>query len=215
MLMVEDHTLVRKGLCALLQDDPAIIVAGEAENGRDALEKAELIRPHVVVMDISMPGMNGLEATLQLKKRFPEINVLILSMYSNEEYIFQTLRAGATGYILKKSVPQDLVTAIRTVSKGKPFLSPEISQSVIGNYIGKAEKSSPHDDPYVQLTPREREVLQLLAEGMTNRIIAKHLHISVKTVETHRANLLEKLNIESTVALIKYAIRKGLIILEE
>ena len=213
VLLAEDHTLVRKGLRSLIDGEAGIIVIGEAEDGRDALEKAEKLHPHVVVMDIAMPGLNGIEATNQLKRKFPEINVLILSMYASEEYIFQTLRAGASGYLLKKSVPQDLVAAIQATAKGELYLSPAISP-ISDDYIRKAITMRHNDDPYRQLTQREREVLQLLAEGMPNRTIANHLYISVKTVETHRANIMIKLNMKSTVELIRYTIRKGLISLE-
>ncbi len=211
VLLAEDHTIVRKGIRSLIDGETGIIVVGEAEDGREAIEKVEKLQPHVVVMDIAMPGLNGIEATHQLKRRFPEINVLILSMYASEEYIFQTLRAGASGYLLKKSVPKDLIAAIKATSKGEPFLSPTISQTIVNDYIRKAETAKQHDDPYQQLTQREREVLQLLAEGVPNRIIAKHLFVSVKTIETHRAHIMTKLNINNTADLTRYAIRKGLI----
>lgn len=214
VLLADDHTIVRKGLRSLLEDDKDIEVVDEAEDGREALEKAERLQPDVVVMDIAMPGLNGVEATRQIKKHFPEIKVLILSMHANEEYIFQTLRAGASAYLVKKAAPRDLISAIQAAKRGESFLSPSISRTVIEEYIRKAEKTTEDEDPFEKLTDREREVLQLIAEGLSNRTIAKRLYISTKTVETHRAHLMEKLNTHSTADLTKYAIRKGLISLE-
>ena len=214
VLLADDHTIVRKGLHALLEAENDIEVVGEAEDGREALKKAERLQPDVVVMDIAMPGLNGLEATRQIKKHFPTIKVLILSMHTNEEYIFQTLRSGASGYLVKKAAPIDLVLAIQAVKRGESFLSPSISKTVIEEYIRNAEKSVKEGDPFEILTNREREILQLIAEGFSNREIAERLYISVKTVETHRAHIMEKLAIHSAAALTKYAIRKGLISLE-
>lgn len=214
VLLADDHTILRKGLCSLLADDKDIEVVAEAENGREALDKVKKLKPDVVVMDIAMPGLNGLEATRQIKKYFPEIKVLILSMHANEEYIFQTLRAGASGYLIKKAAPMDLTLAIQAAIRGESFLSPAISRTVIKEYIRKAEKTAVEDEPFEMLTDREREVLQLIAEGHSNREIADRLYISTKTVETHRAHLMEKLNIHSAADLTKYAIRKGLTSLE-
>ncbi len=214
VLLAEDHTIVRKGIRSLLDDDKDIEVVDEAEDGREAIEKAEKLQPDVVVMDITMPGLNGLEATRQIKKHFPEIKVLILSMHANEEYIFQTLRAGASGYLIKKAAPRDLILAIQAAKRGESFLSPSISRTVIEEYIKKAEKTNEEEGPFERLTDREREVLQLIAEGYSNREIADKLYISTKTVETHRSHLMEKLNINNVADLTKYAIRKGLISLE-
>jgi two-component system response regulator NreC len=209
VLLAEDHTIVRKGLRALLDDEAGIEVVGEAEDGREAVEKAGQLLPDVVLMDIAMPGLNGLEATGQVKERFPEVKVVILTMHANEEYIFQILRAGASGYVVKQAAPTELISAIRAAYRGESFLSPSISKRVIKEYIQQAEAIE--EDSYDQLTNREREVLQLIAEGHSNREMAELLHISIKTVETHRANLMDKLDIHSTAELARYAIRKGVI----
>ena len=214
VLLADDHTILRKGLRSLLETEKGIEVLDEAEDGREAVSKVEALHPDVVVMDIAMPGLNGLEATRQIKKLYPEIQVLILSMHTNEEYIFQTLRAGASGYLVKKAAPRDLVLAIHAAMRGESFLSPSISKTIIDEYIRKAEKTGEEDDPFEKLTGREREILQLLAEGISNREISKKIHISVKTVETHRAHIIEKLNLHNATDLTKYAIRKGLIRLE-
>lgn len=210
VLLAEDHTIVRKGLRSLLDSEVGIEVIGEAADGREAVEKAGQLLPDVILMDIAMPGLNGLEATRQIKKRFPEVKVLILTMHANEEYVFQILRAGASGYVVKQAAPSELVSAIQAVYRGESFLSPLISKTVIEAYIQQAEAMA-GEDSYDQLTPREREVLQLVAEGHSNREIAGLLHISVKTVETHRAHLMDKLDIHNTAELTQYAMRKGVI----
>ena len=212
VLLADDHTIVRKGLRALIDADNDIEVVDEAEDGKEAFEKAEKLQPDVVVMDIAMPGLNGIEATRQIKKHLPGTRVLILSMHTSEEYIFQALRAGASGYLIKKAAPRDLVLAIQAAQRGETFLSPAISRTVVEEYIRKAEKTE--EDPLEKLTDREREVLQLIAEGLSNRETAERLHISIKTVETHRTHLMEKLNVQRVADLTRYAIRKGLISLE-
>ena len=210
VLLAEDHTIVRKGLRSLLDSEAGIEVIGEAEDGREAIEKVGQLHPDVVLMDITMPGLNGLEATRQIKKRFPEVKVVILTMHATEEYVFQILRAGASGYVVKQAAPTELLSAIHAACRGESFLSPAISRTVIEEYIRQAEAMA-GEDSYDQLTPREREVLQLIAEGHSNREVAELLHISVKTVETHRAHLMNKLDIHSTAELTQYAIRKGVI----
>lgn len=212
VLLAEDHTIVRKGLRSLLDKELSIEVVGEAEDGRDALKRAEELNPDVVVMDISMPGLNGLEATRQLKKRFPQMKIIILTVYSNEEYIFQTLQAGASGYLIKSAAPTDLISAINAALRGESYLSPSISRAVINEYIRKTKEMSEGKELFEVLTQREREVLQLIAEGHTTREIAGILYISIKTVETHRAQMKRKLNIRNNAELIQYAIHKGLII---
>ena len=214
VLLVEDHTIVRKGLRSLLDGEAGIEVIGEAEDGREAVEKVQQLLPDVVLMDIAMPGLNGLEATRQIKKRFPEVQVLILTMHANEEYIFQILRAGASGYVVKQVAPTELISAIRAAYRGESFLSPSISKKVIQEYIRQAEAMG-EENSYDRLTDREREVLQLIAEGHSNREIAELLHISAKTVQTHRAHLMDKLDIHSTAELTQYAIRKGVISVDE
>ena len=211
VLLADDHTIVRKGLCSLLEDEEGIEIIGEAEDGREAINLAEKLHPDIIVMDIAMPGLNGLEATRQLKKLYPEIKILILSMYANEEYVFQTLKAGAEGYLVKRVAPLELISAIKAVHQGNSFLSPTISRTVIDEYIRRADEISEQVDASKNLTARETEVLQLLAEGRKTREIAELLYISIKTVETHRAHIMDKLGIHSTAELTHYAISKGII----
>lgn len=213
VLLAEDHTIVRKGLRALLEGVASIEVVGEAADGREALAQVEQSPADVVLMDLTMPGLSGLEATRQIKERFPQVRVLVLTMHADEEYIFQVLRAGASGYLVKQAAPEELVAAIHAVYQGASFLSPTISKRVIDEYVRRAEEGVV-TDPYDKLTPREREVLQLIAEGHSNREIAEQLTISIKTVESHRAHLMEKLDLHNTAELTRYAIRKGLIGLE-
>jgi len=209
VLLAEDHTIVRKGLRSLLDSEVGMEVIGEAEDGREAIQMTQQLRPDVVLMDISMPGLNGLEATRQIKERFPEVKVLVLTRHADEEYVFQILRAGASGYVVKKAAPAELILAIQAVCRGDSFLSPSISRPVIEEYIRKAEAMV--ENSYDRLTDREREVLQLIAEGHSNREIAGLLHVSVKTVENHKASLMDKLHIYGTAELTRYAIRKGVI----
>lgn len=210
VLLAEDHTIVRKGLRSLLDGETGIEVIGEAGDGREAIEKVRQLRPDVVLMDITMPGLNGLEATRQIKKRFPEVKVVILTVHTTEEYILQILRAGASGYVVKQAAPTELLSAIQAAYRGDSFLSPSISAKVIEEYIRQAEAMAERNS-YNRLTDREREVLQLIAEGHSNREIAELLHISVKTVETHRTHLMDKLDLHNTAELTQYAIRKGVI----
>jgi len=213
VLLAEDHTLVRKGLRALLDEAREIQVIGEASDGRDAVAKEEDKEPDVILMDISMPLLNGLEATRQIMGRNPDARIIILTVHSNEEYILQALRAGATGYLLKEAAPTDLIRAIKVVHLGDAFLSPSISRSLIKDYVEKTELLTT-ETRYDRLSNREREVLQLVAEGYQIRDIAAHLSISEKTVRTHRANLVKKLDIHSTAELTLYALRHGLISLD-
>ena len=215
VLVADDHTIVRKGLCALLDGDKEIEVVGEAENGREAIKKVEQVQPDIILMDITMPGLNGLETTRQLKKRHPKIKILILTMHDNEEYIFETLRAGASGYLVKRTAPDELISAIHAINRGGSFLSPSISKRVIEGYIRVGQSEQEEDEAFIKLTDREREVLQLIAEGRVNREIAELLHISIKTVETHRSHIMKKLNIRNIAELTRYAIRKGLISLTD
>lgn len=214
VLLVEDHIVVRQGIKALLSDEPDMEIVGEADNGREALPLVDRLKPDVVLMDISMPGLNGIEAARQVHQRHPEVKIVILSMHANEEYVFQVLRAGASGYVLKQSDSSEVLTAIRAALAGGSFLSPPISRTVIDDYVSRAELRGQGDDLDL-LTSREREVLQLLAEGQPNRDIAQQLNISIKTVETHRGNMMNKLGVSSKTELIKYALRKGWATLEE
>ncbi len=209
VLLAEDHTIVREGLRSLLENEAGIEVIGEAEDGREAVQKTQELLPDVVLMDLSMPGLSGLEATRQIKQRFPEVKVLVLTRHANEEYVFQILRAGASGYVVKKAAPTELVLAIQAVYRGDSFLSPSISRQVVAEYMRQAEAMA--ENSYDRLTDREREVLQLIAEGHSNREIAELLHISMKTVENHRASLMGKLNVRGTAELTRYAIRKRVI----
>jgi two-component system response regulator NreC len=210
VLLAEDHTIVRKGLRSILDAEDSIEVVGEAEDGRAAVEAVEHLRPDVVLMDISMPGLNGLEATRQIKHRAPHIRVLVLTMHTNEKYILQILQAGASGYLVKQAAVEELISAIQAVHRGDAFLSPSISKKVVQRYVLQGQAMA-EEDSYELLTPREREVLQLIAEGHTNRDISEILHISIKTVEVHRANLMKKLDLHSAAELTRYAIGKGII----
>jgi DNA-binding NarL/FixJ family response regulator len=213
VLLVEDHTIVRKGLRALLEGESDIEVVGEAEDGRQALDQVQQLLPDVVLMDLGMPGLNGLEATRQIKRQFPKIRVVVLTMHTDEESVFQVLQVGASGYLIKQARTEEVLAAIRAVYRGESFLSPSISTKVIEEYLRRAGKEEPVD-PYERLTNREREVLQLIAEGHSTQDIANLLYISAKTVETHRARLMEKLDIHTIAELTQYAIRKGVIKLE-
>ncbi len=209
VLIAEDHTIVRQGLCALLRSEPDIEVVGEASDGSEAVEMAERLNPDIILMDIGMRTLNGLDATRKIKKTLPHIRILVLTMYDNEEWIFQILKAGATGYLIKDSAMTDLISAIRAVYRGDSYLSPSISRKVIDDYIRRAEggeKTSAAD----LLSGREREILQLIAEGNSIPKVASLLCISKKTVEAHKNHIMEKLGIHDKVGLIKYAIRKGL-----
>jgi len=210
VLLAEDHTIVRKGLRSLLDAEAGIEVVGEAGDGREAVRKVQQLSPDIVVMDIAMPGLNGLEGTRQIRKRFPEVKVVILTMHTDEEYILQILASGASGYVVKQAAPRELVSAIQSVHRGGSFFSPSISKKIVEGYIRQAE-ATVEANSYQKLTEREREVLQLIAEGHSTREIGQLLHISGKTVETHRAHLTDKLDIHSVAELTQYAIRKGVI----
>jgi DNA-binding NarL/FixJ family response regulator len=209
ILLADDHTILRDGLCSFLEKESDMQVVGEAQDGRAAVTLACQLKPDVVVMDISMPLMNGLEATRQIKRQCPDARVLILTQYDNEEYIRQALEAGAMGYILKDAAAGELIHAIRSVQRGESVLSPAITRLVIEDYLrwGGTRPNEKVDG----LSAREREVLQLIAEGYTNKQIAEILTIAVKTVQAHRLNLMQKLNLHDRGELIKYAIQKKII----
>ncbi len=207
ILLVDDHAIMRDGIKALLSIYDDIEVVGEASEGREAVEMARELNPDVVVMDISMPGMDGLEVTRRLTKRNPGMKVIILTQHDNREYILSAIKVGAAGYIPKKALGSDLISAIRAVHSGDSFLYPSAAKTLIDDYRKQAEQP----DIYESLTEREREILKLIAEGLTSREIANALYISQKTVQGHRTKIMEKLDLHNRTELIKYAIRKGLV----
>ena len=207
ILLVDDHTIMRDGIKALLSTNEDMEVVGEAADGRKAVEMVQELSPDVVVMDISMPGMDGLEVTRRLTKRHPNVKVIMLTQHDNKEYILSTIKAGAAGYIPKKALGSDLVSAIRAVLQGDSFLYPSAAKALIEDYRKQAEQP----DIYDSLTDREREILKLIAEGLTSRQIAEDLYISQKTVQGHRTKVMEKLDMHNRTELIKYAMRKGLV----
>jgi len=207
VLLVDDHAIMRDGIKALLSIHDDIEIVGEASEGKEAIELAQELAPDVAIMDIGMPGMDGLEATRRLTKRNPRIKVLVLTQHDNKEYIFSTIKAGAAGYVPKKALGLELVSAIRAVCRGDSFLYPSAAKILIEDYRQQAEKG----DPYDSLTGREREILKLIAEGHTSREIADALFISLKTVQGHRTKIMEKLDLHNRTELIKYAMRKGLV----
>ena len=209
ILLADDHTILRDGIRALLEDEPDMTVVGEAEDGRTAVKLACQLIPDVVLMDIAMPLLNGLEATRQIKHDCPQVKVLILTMHENEEYIRQVLASGAMGYILKDAAARELLDAIHAVQKGEAVLSPAITRLVIENYLRWGDLQKENDTN--GLSPREREVLQLIAEGYSNKQIAEILCISIKTVQAHRMNLMSKLDLHDRADLIKYAIQRKII----
>lgn len=218
VLLADDHDLVRAGFRALMQSFSGVEVVAEADDGREALRLIEIHRPHIAVMDIMMPGLNGLEATARIVKEFPKTRVIILSMNAAEEYVLKAMRVGAAGYILKDGNPAELEQAIRAVARGETFLSSKISQHLVSGYVhGRGRPNGDMAGRAVgfeatdKLTLRQREILQLIAEGNTTKEIAKKLTISVKTVETHRMQLMERLDIHDIAGLVRFALRSGLI----
>ncbi len=210
VLIADDHTIVRQGLRALLEAQPGIAVVGEAEDGAQAVRLSRELRPTVVVMDITMPVMDGLAATGAIKHEVPEVQVLILTMHESDDYFFRVLQAGASGYVLKRAAANDLLTAIRAVARGEVFLYPSVAKKLVSDYLSRA-KAGEALDAHERLTPREREVLTLIAEGLSNREIAQRLVLGLSTVQTHYSHILEKLGLQNRAELIKYAIRHGLI----
>jgi two-component system, NarL family, response regulator NreC len=210
ILLAEDHGIVRKGLRSLLERRSDFEVVGEAANGREAVTLAGELRPDIVIMDIAMPLLNGVEATAQIIKRNPQVGIIILSMYSEEDFLVRALTAGAKGYLHKDSAEDDLVKAVQAVAQNKPFFSPAIAAMLFEEYVQQIQKKG-FDDSYDLLTEREKEVLQLFAEGKTNKEVASLLDLSIYTVETHRSNLMQKLNLHSAVELVLYAVRKKII----
>ncbi len=210
ILLADDHGVVRKGLRFLLESEPDLEVVGEASDGRQAVDLAAELQPDVIVMDIAMPRLNGIDATSQIIKQNPNAGVIMLSMYSDEEYLVRTLTAGAKGYLLKDSAETDLVRAVRSVSTGKPFFSPAIAKTLLEDYVRRLQQRGLADS-YDLLSDREKEVLQLLAEGRTNKEVATLLNLSTYTVDTHRTHIMQKLNLHNTAEIVLYAVRKKII----
>jgi DNA-binding NarL/FixJ family response regulator len=211
VLLADDHLVVRKGLRAILERQAGMEVVGEAADGREAVTLSETAAPDVVIMDITMPHLNGIDATAQIVKRNPKIGVVILSVHSDETYILRALNSGAKGYLLKDSAETDLVKAVDTVAMGKPFFSPSIAETLLEDYMRFLHQRN-LEDSYDLLTDREKEILQLLAEGKANKEIASLLNLSVYTVETHRSNLMQKLGLHNTAEIVLYAVRKKIIV---
>ncbi|MCW5853095.1 MAG: response regulator transcription factor [Anaerolineae bacterium] len=210
VVIADDHTIVRQGLRALLETQADIRVVGEAEDGAEAVRLARQLQPAVVIMDITMPTMDGLAATRVIKQDLPHIHVLILTMHENDEYFFQVLQAGAAGYVLKRAAASDLITALRAVTRGEVFLHPSVAKKLVSDYLSRA-KTGETPDMRDHLTHREHEVLTLIAEGLSNREIADRLVLGLSTVQTHYSHILEKLGLQKRSELIKYALRHGLI----
>ena len=211
IVIAEDHTILRDGLKALLSSAPDFEIVGEAEDGRDAIRCVERLIPDLVLMDLSMPRMNGMDAIREVKKRYPETKIIALTVHKEEEYVLTTLQAGADGYVLKDATHAELLMAIKNVLMGKPYLSPGVSEKVIEGYLD-GKKTVKDKSAWQTLTDREREILKLIAEGYKNKEIADYLCISLKTVEKHRANLMKKLDLHNTAALTAFAMKKGLVV---
>ena len=210
VLLADDHQLMRSGVRLMLEREADLMVAGEASDGREAVALAKSLKPEVVVMDIGMPNLNGIEAAHQMTQENPNLAIVIVSMHSDESYVLRALKAGARAYLLKDSAQADLIKAVHAVAGGKSFFSPAVSKMLLDDYVRKLKRSGT-EDAYDLLTPREREILQLIAEGKSNKDIANLLNLSVYTVESHRSNLMEKLNLRGLPELILYAVRKGII----
>ena len=211
IVIAEDHTILREGLCALLSSDSNFEIVGEAADGLEAVACAEKLLPDLLLMDLSMPKMSGIEAIIEIKKRYPATRIIALTVHKNEEYILATLQAGAEGYVFKDATHDELVMAIKNVMKGKPYFSPCISAKVIDGYLAGKESQKKSIFAWETLSQREREVLKLIAEGYKNKEIAEGLSISIKTVEKHRDSLMKKLDLHNTAALTVYAMDKGLV----
>ena len=209
VFIAEDYAIIREGLRALLSQAPNIEVVGETDNGRDAVHRVGSLKPALILMDLSMPGMNGMEAIREIKQRYPEIRIIVLTVHKTEEYIRVALQAGASGYVLKDATHAELLIAIRSVMAGKTYLSPDISENIVSGYLSGGAINT--KTPWEMLTHRERVVLKLIAEGRQNKSIADYLGISVKTVEKHRSNLMRKLDLHNTAAITAFAIDRELV----
>jgi DNA-binding NarL/FixJ family response regulator len=214
VLVVDDHAVVREGIKMVLETDPDLEVVGEAASGEEAVEKVRELKPDVVVMDVGMPGMSGFEATRRIRQTNPDVKVLALTVHDNEAYLFQMLQAGAVGYVLKRAPAADVIQAVKGAARGEAILYPSVAKLLIRDYLSRVERGEERSS-YDLLSEREREILKLIAEGRTNKEIAELLFLSVKTVQAHRANLMRKLGMHDRTELVKYAIRKGIIGLDE
>lgn len=210
ILLADDHGIVRQGLRAVIARDPVLEVVGESGDGRETVRLAEALNPAIVIMDIAMPHLNGIEATAQIVRRNPTTGVIILSMHSDETYLLRALNAGAKGYLLKDSAEVDLIRAVHAVAQGRTFFSPAITGTLLEDYMRSMQQRNLQDS-WDLLTEREKEVLQLIAEGMSNKEVAAALELSTYTVETHRNNLMQKLNLHNTAEIVLYAVRKKVI----
>jgi DNA-binding NarL/FixJ family response regulator len=213
IVLADDHPVVRHGVRSLLQAEPDFAVVGEASNGLETVQLVEKLQPEVLVVDLMIPGLNGLEVTRQVKQRLPQTRVVVLSMHANEPYVLEALKNGASGYVLKDSSGTDLVLAVKQVLGGQRYLSPPLSERAVEAYLQRSQDTA--FDPYDALTEREREVLHLAAEGLSNPDIAARLSISPRTVETHRANLMRKLGLKTQTDLIRYALKRGILPMED
>jgi DNA-binding NarL/FixJ family response regulator len=212
ILLADDHEVVRRGLCALLQNQPGWEICGEATNGREAVEKAVKLNPDVVILDVGMPNLNGLEATRQIVKAKPQIRILILTLHDSDQLVQEVLNAGARGFLLKSDAARDLVTAVEALRNNKIYFTPKVASMVLEGYLRRNTPDVPPEEPSrSRLTPREREIVQLLAEGKSSREVADALGLSIKTAETHRANIMRKLNLHSVSDLVLYAVRNNIV----
>jgi two-component system, NarL family, response regulator NreC len=210
VMLADDHAILRAGLKLVIEREPDMVVVAEAVDGRQAVDLAPGADADVLVMDVAMPGLNGIEAARQILVKEPELAVVILSMHNDESYVLRSLRAGAKGYLLKESAETDVILAIRSVAQGKSFFSPKVTKLLQEEYVQRLQQEG-KDDSYDALTPREREILQMIAEGQANKDVANKLNLSLYTVETHRGNILQKLGLRSAAEVVLYAVRKGIV----
>jgi DNA-binding NarL/FixJ family response regulator len=211
ILVADDHEVVRRGLCALLRNQPEWEVCGEAGDGREAVEKVVALKPEVVILDIGMPNLNGLEATRQMLKTNPQIKVLVLTLHDSDQMVQEVLNAGARGFLLKTDAARDLVAAVEALRRGKTYFTPKVAAMVLNGYLRRENRTAPEPSTRSRLTPREREVVQLLAEGKSSKEVAVALGLSVKTAETHRSNIMRKLELHSVSDLVLYAVRNNIV----
>ncbi|HLA81468.1 MAG TPA: response regulator transcription factor [Thermoleophilia bacterium] len=210
VLLADDHTILRQGIHLLLDHHPVVEVVGEAADGLEAVERARALEPDVVVMDLAMPGMSGLDAAKEIRKTHPEIQIIALTVHENEEYLFQMLKAGACGYVLKRAAATELVAAIEAAHRGESYIHPLVAKKMIVEYLHRVGNGQEHPLPN-GLTDRERQIVKMVAEGHTNRQIAEILYLSIKTIQAHRAHVMEKLHVHDSTGLVRYAVKTGLV----